>query len=291
MTELHQRTVSIEAHRFGRAGLSVHAELRDVRRVDMPQYLGVSHPAGVVHHMALDLEIDADLVVTASKAWMGSVPFEHGPVTNGEGCRDIVPSYLKLVGTRIDERYAARVMEMVGGPSGCFHILSLAQCLPLAVLSARESDGADFRRHLRIRAVADDRLRLGMSGALHDEAGSVHVREAELSIWLGVPGFRIVEAAGHVDGAAAPSVARFAEISITKGFTAAALERIAGSEGERELAALVIAVTPVVPQASGALAGLLKLTPDQKLRERAGNPQADSCHMWRRGGPLMGLGT
>src|SRR5262249_15387166 len=154
-TELHRRTVSVEAHRLGTGALSVHAELRDVRRVDMPHYLGVSHPAGVVHHMALDLEIDRDLVVVASRAWMGTVPFEQGARTGGEGCRDTAPAYAKLVGTRLDERYAARVLELVGGPVGCFHILSLAQCLPLAVETAARA-GGELRRRMVVRAVADE---------------------------------------------------------------------------------------------------------------------------------------
>ena len=69
-----------------------------------------------------------------------------------------------------------------------------------------------------------------------------------------------------------------------------ALQRIGGAAGCAHLAALVIALTPVIPQAAGALAGFLKLSPEQKLRNRASNPQVDSCHMWRADGPLVDLG-
>jgi len=78
-------------------------------------------------------------------------------------------------------------------------------------------------------------------------------------------------------------------LSVTKGFTSAALERIGGAAGCAHLAALVIALTPVIPQAAGALAGFLKLSPEQKLRNRASSPQVDSCHMWRADGPLVNL--
>jgi DUF2889 family protein len=287
-TDLHLRTVSLESRSLDGGCRSVHAELRDVRRVDMRGYLGVSHPAGVVHHMALDVVLDRELVVRDSKAWMGTVPFEHGPKTRGEGCRDIVPSYLKLVGTKVDASYAARVLELVGGTSGCFHVLSLAQCLPLAIEAAGASGASEFRRTIRVRAVTDASLRLGMSGALEDSPSEAAARTADLMLWLAVPGFRITAAEGRVASAAVASAGALAELSIIKGFTGAALEKLGRGEGSRELAALVIAVTPVVPQASGALAGFLKLSPEQKLRAaRAGNPQADSCHMWRTGGPLM----
>ena len=287
-TDLHLRTVSLESRRLEDGRRSVHAELRDVRRIDMPAYLGVSHPAGVVHHMALDVVLDGDLVVRDSKAWMGTVPFEHGPKTRGEGCRDIVPRYLELVGTRIDSSYAVRVLGLVGGPSGCFHILSLAKCLPLAVEAAVASGAEEFRRRIHVRAVTDDSVRLGMRGSLDDEAGGVSVRVADLSLSLAVPGFRITAAEGRVGATGIVTAGALAGLSIAKGFTAAALEAIGAGDGSRELAALVIAVTPVVPQASGALAGFLNLSPEQKLRAaRAGNPQADSCHMWRSGGPLM----
>ena len=291
-TDLHLRTVSLESRRLEEGRRSVHAELRDVRRIDMPAYLGVSHPAGVVHHMALDVVLDTDLVVRDSKAWMGTVPFEHGPKTRGEGCRDIVPRYLELVGTRIDASYAMRVLRLVGGPSGCFHILSLAQCLPLAVGAAVASGAEEFRRRIRVRAVTDESMRLGMRGSLEDEAGGAGVGLAGLNLSLAVPGFRIVAAEAEVGGSGIGNAVALAGLSIAKGFTAAALEAIgAGGDGTHELAALIIAVTPVVPQASGALAGLLKLSPEQKLRAaRAGNPQADSCHMWRSGGPLMTAG-
>lgn len=271
----------VETHPAALDRLSVHAELRDVRYVDMPQYLGVSHPAGVVHHMALDLEIDRELTIVAAKAWMGTVPFEPGPKTRGEGCRDIAAAYERLVGTRLDRGYAPSVLEIVGGRQGCFHVLSLAQCLPYAVRAATQA-GGDFRRQMRITARVDDRMRLGLAGELDDRSGGFEVARTALELWLGMPGFTVLEASG------APGLEG---LSITKGFTAAALERIGGGPGSEHLSALVIAATPVVPQASGALAGFLKLSPEQKLRGRAGSPQTDSCHMWRSDGPLMGLET
>jgi hypothetical protein len=69
---------------------------------------------------------------------------------------------------------------------------------------------------------------------------------------------------------------RLTSLSVGKGFTSAALARVAGPTGCAHLAALVIALTPTIPQASGALAGLLKLRPDQRLRKGVLDLQVDS---------------
>lgn len=335
MSELHERTLAIETRPIDDALLAVHAELRDVRKVEMPAYLGVSHPAGVVHHMMLDLELDRALVIVAADARMETAPFTASEQTRGEGCRDILPSYRHLVGTKLDADYAANVFGAVGGPLGCFHILSLAQCVPLAVRAAtarlcggalamprgsedavadscaewraggphwsavRATDGsgfAAFRREMRVTARVDDRLRLGMTAELADRTSGSTPLIAALTFWLQVPGFTILESGATLSGtpfdgcpATAATARSLQGLSVTKGFTAAALERIGGRTGCAHLAALVIALTPVIPQASGALAGFLKLSPEQKLRNRAANPQVDSCHMWRAEGPLVGL--
>jgi hypothetical protein len=299
----------------------------------MPEVLGRQRPPGVVHHMILDAVLDRGLVVRAIDARMETIPFEPSERTEGEGCRNILPNYQHLLGTRIDAGYAAHVNETVGGPLGCFHILSMAQCLPLAVraasgrlcgaarvmpaggrsavldscalwtadsphwVEARETVGTGFRklrRSLRIGATTDDRRRLGMTAELTDQMEDLPALHASLSLWLEVPKFTILEARASLAGtpfALCPSTAsgasRLEGLSIAKGFTGAALDRIAGPAGCAHLAALVIAVTPVIPQASGALAGFLRQSSEELLRSRAGGPQVDSCHMWRAEGPLV----
>ncbi len=332
---LHERTLAIETRPISAQRLAVHAELRDVRHVDMPSYLGVTHPAGVVHHMMLDLELDDALVVVDARARMEKAPFSPSEKTWGEGCRDILPTYRQLVGTKIDAAYAGSVLGMVGGPLGCFHILSLAQCVPFAVRTAtsrlcagalrvprgsadevrnscaewrdgsphwkavEESAGAgftEFRREIRVAARADESLRLGMTAELSDRGPAAAAVQASLTFWLRLPGFTILESEASLSGGPFPGCAattagapRLQGLAIAKGFTAAALERIGGAAGCAHLTALVVALTPVIPQASGALAGFLKLSPEQKLRNRASSPQVDSCHMWRADGPLVGL--
>lgn len=354
-TLLHTRTISIETHPFGVERLYVHGELRDVRYHDLPAYLGVEHPSGVVHHMGLDLEVDGDLVVREIEPFMATFPFAPSEKTRGESCPAVLPNYRKLLGLRLDPAYALRVLETVGGPRGCFHVLSLAQCIPAAVRAAsrrlcggalrmpararesvrdscsqwraesplwakvRESSDfgfADFRRQIRVTAYTelrkpvgpgqpkaegpadtDDGFRLGMTASLSDATAGGEPYGAELALRLEIPKFRIVSAEARLAGAPFPGCAEALEgvrglekLSITKGFTASALEKIGGGAGCAHLSALLVAVTPVSAQASGALAGFLKLSPEIKLRGRDTNPQVDSCHMWRAGGPLVSMG-
>jgi hypothetical protein len=333
--ELHERTVVIDARPVVADRLEVRAELRDVRKVGMPEILGRKRPPGVVHHMILEAALDRDLVVRAIDTRMETIPFEPSERTWGEGCRHILPNYQHLLGTRIDAGYAAHVNETVGGPLGCFHLLSMAQCLPLAVRAAsgrlcggarlmpaggrsavldscaswvadsphwaeaRETEGSGFRklrRSLRIGATTDERMRLGMTAELTDQVDDAPLLRATLSLWLDAPKFKILEARASLTGtpfalclATASRARRLEGLAIAKGFTGAALDRIAGPAGCAHLAALVIAVTPVIPQASGALATFQRQSPDELLRSRTGGPQVDSCHMWRAEGPLVSL--
>jgi hypothetical protein len=143
--ELHERTVAIDAGPTSGDRLEVRAELCDVRKVDMGETLGRRRPAGVVHHMILEAVLDEELVVRSIDARMETIPFEPSERTGGEGCRHILPNYQHLLGMRIDAGYAAHVNEMVGGPLGCFHILSMAQCLPLVVRAASTVASASSR--------------------------------------------------------------------------------------------------------------------------------------------------
>lgn len=277
--DLHERSVTIAIEPVGEDGLRLHAELRDLRKVEVTSFRGAGLPPGVVHHMLLDAELDASLTIRAIDTRMETIPFERGDQTRGEGCRDILPNYQGLVGTQLDPSYALRVNELVGGPLGCFHILSLAQCLPLAVRDCVSVGRHKFRREMRIGAFADDSPHLKMTGTLRDERAD-GAGDALLQVALTLPRFEIADS----------SVRGLIGLAIAKGFTRAALDVLDASEEPRRaahLAALVIALTPVVPQAASAFAGFHKQ--ERRFGTERGSPQVDSCHMWRSGGPVVAL--
>src|SRR5439155_23160981 len=120
--------------------------------------------------------------------------------------------------------------------------------------SVRETTGSGFRpfrREIRITARADEQLRLRMTARLSDGGPESPARSAELRFSLEVPSFTILEAQAELSGAPfdgcgalLASAERLSGLSVAKGFTSAALARIAGPTGCAHLAALVIALTP-----------------------------------------------
>ena len=279
-TELHRRTIDFDVVRGADGRTSVRGELLDLRRIGMGRQLGSDRGPGTVHHMGLVAELDRAGVVSSVDARMDVAPFEPSGLTGGEGCRHILPNYQRLVGQRFDDQYAARVLEEIGGPQGCFHILSLAQCMPFAVLAARSER---MKRSIDIRATASESgSGFRLAGALVDDDGAI--AESRLALDLEFPGFRIARAVA--EGPSAEKAPALEGLAIKRGFTAAALERLGGA---RDLVALVVAVSPLTAQASGTYAAFLGWDLRPRSRARAANPQIDSCHMWRTDGPLVTL--
>ena len=280
-TELHRRTIDFDVARGADGRVSARGELLDLRRFGMGRHLGSDRGPGIVHHMGLVAELDAAGVVTSVDAWMKVAPFEPSGLTGGEGCRHILPNYQRLVGERFDDQYAARVLEEIGGPQGCFHILSLAQCMPFAVLAARSER---MKRSIDVRATAaESGTGFRLAGTLVDDGGGAVV-ESRLALDLAFPGFRIVHA--EAEGPNAAKAPALEGLAIKRGFTAAALERLGGA---RDLVALVVAVSPLTAQASGTYAAFLGWDLRPRSQARSANPQIDSCHMWRSDGPLVAL--
>src|SRR2546428_2773752 len=54
-----------------------------------------------------------------------SVAFEPSGVTAGESCRDPIDRIAALAGTRLDDGWARRLADAIGGPRGCPHPLTL----------------------------------------------------------------------------------------------------------------------------------------------------------------------
>lgn len=57
--------------------------------------------------MALDVELDRSLTIVEIDATMRAIPFQPSERTRGEGCRDVLPNYRRLIGTPLDAGYAS----------------------------------------------------------------------------------------------------------------------------------------------------------------------------------------
>jgi hypothetical protein len=111
------------------------------------------------------------------------VPFEAGPRTGGESCRDSIGRLRGLAGERLDADFAKKLSGAYGGPLGCSHLLTLAHLLattaPRAIaweaaarsgMPARREDGERlFKRMLVLDGFElDDARRIDVAVQLSD---------------------------------------------------------------------------------------------------------------------------
>src|SRR5262249_60745907 len=140
---LHARSLSIALTRRADGRLDVFGELVDLRKRGFVPVAGDLQPSGVVHHMLLDGLVDPGTrVLDDIVARQPTVAFEPSAVTRGESCRDPVDRIRALAGARLDDAFARRLGEEIGGPRGCSHILTLAHLLASTVTWLLERDGA-----------------------------------------------------------------------------------------------------------------------------------------------------
>lgn len=91
-----------------------------------------------VHRMTLCLTIDRELMIVAASARTLDAPYEV--------CGDIVDSYRKLVGLRIEPGFVQRVKRMFRGTLGCTHLSELLPTMAttaLQVMWSMHFDGPD----------------------------------------------------------------------------------------------------------------------------------------------------
>lgn len=160
-------------------------------------------------------------------------------------------------------------------------------------------DELEGERFLRVHGVLEDRRPRGVPDWLAHDGDVIHHMEVTLTV--GYPDL-VIRA---IDGSMAtfphtgicpdalPPLQSLVGVSVTRGFTRAVNERIGRERGCTHIAALILAMGPVVRQAAGAAFGF-------GSRPRPGAspqvvPQAtaqvspwfiNSCQAWREGGVL-----
>src|SRR6516165_8511129 len=140
---LHTRSLSITLTQRADGRLDAHAELVDLRKRGFVPVAGDLQPSGVVHHMLLDGVVDPRTrILDDIVARQPTVAFEPSAVTRGESCRDPVDRIRALAGTRLDDAFARRLGDEIGGPRGCSHVLTLAHLLASTITGVLERDGA-----------------------------------------------------------------------------------------------------------------------------------------------------
>lgn len=146
----HTRMLEVELAAGEDGTFSARGNIVDLRKTGFVPMLSDIQNAGFVHHMQIDLEVDARTREIAQiRVAQPYVAIDASPRTGGECCRDPRERLLALAGARLEPGFEKRVSELFGGALGCSHLLTLGQtlgrALPAAIeaeRTARERDGA-----------------------------------------------------------------------------------------------------------------------------------------------------
>lgn len=319
---LHTRALSVVFTARADGRLDVEGAVLDLRKRGFVPVAGDLQGSGIIHDMRLAAVVDpATRVLDSIVADQRSVAFEPTALTEGESCRDPIGRVAGLAGTSLDGGWGRRIAAEIGGPRGCSHLLTLFQLLASTVATALERDRLRdvrawrpgermFRRDVIVdgheRAAGSVALALQLTDLEHAPAPPV------------APSMDRFAAAREVRGVATVDLGRFALTQVTLGerrrtretLDAAWRDRadvagpLAGQSVMRGVSAALMASLGDRPDDRPLLDGLLMLAPAliqcvaalsdgwPSLAARGAwivgmGGQADSCYMWRAGGPLQ----
>lgn len=215
---MHTRGLTLLVSELGAGRVRALGRVIDLRKSGFNPMFGDVQPAGLIHDMDIDAELELasgriEKLATAQRR----VAVEPAPVTQGESCRDPAPRLQALVGRSLEDAGFRRELGAVhGGPRGCSHLLTLfqmmADALPPALARERalRAAGAQrreqesvFRRSLlfdgALRAREAFELAIGLSdwhnapddGTGTSPPGLVHVHEVRVHAEVGLASARI----------------------------------------------------------------------------------------------------
>ncbi len=125
--KVHTRRLEINTFKADADAAVVEGTLKDACFVTRYLVNGEQRPPGTVHHMAVRMQVRGPaLIIEEIEAEMIRVPREE--------CRQTVNTLAPLAGMRITSGFTRKVKEMLGGPNGCAHLVSLVLAMaPAAV--------------------------------------------------------------------------------------------------------------------------------------------------------------
>jgi Protein of unknown function (DUF2889) len=324
---LHTRSLSITLTRRGDGRLDVSGELVDLRKRGFVPVAGELQPSGIVHHMLLDAVVDpATRVLDDIAARQPAVAFEATAMTRGESCRDPVDRIRALAGTPLDDAFARRLGDEIGGPRGCSHILTLAHLLASTVtwLLERGGETADGSRHrpgertfrrdvivdgveppgggvdLALQLIDLELAPAPPAAPSMDRFAAAREVRALAAVDLGRYAFGrtyIVERrrdASHLDAPwreRADVAAGLPGLSIGRGVSAALLALLDGRPDDQPVQDGLLMLAPALIQVFAALSDDWPALAREQRWVLGMGGQPDSCWMWRRGGALEAART
>lgn len=321
---IHTRSLDVEV-RAAEAGAclwAIRGELVDLRKAGFFPIAADLQTAGLLHHMRVSAHFDArSRTLREISAEQPVVAFEPSELSEGDHCRAPVSRLGALAGVALTPGWDARLLDAIGGPRGCSHVLSLARLagatLAWLVDGPAAPAAAEWRAGERLfhRSLCFDGAEAGADAiALDFQLSDLHFAAApslarplarlaaqnevrgrallgrddldlrELRAAVRQRGPHDLETAGWRD--ASPQLQRLPGDSVTRGLRRRVLESLPGEAPGSPLAAALLDLAPAALQCLGSDC-------DPWAARAAGNPSlvvaggaADSCWMWRADGPL-----
>jgi len=123
---MHTRTIRCEGYRRDDGLWDIEARIVDTKTYAYEEpFRGRREIGEPVHHMAVRLTLDAQMVVRDIEVDMPSTPYA--------ACLGAAPEFRSLIGRRVGPGWRAAVNETVGGTRGCTHVRELL--FPMATVA------------------------------------------------------------------------------------------------------------------------------------------------------------
>ncbi|MBW2499893.1 MAG: DUF2889 domain-containing protein [Deltaproteobacteria bacterium] len=144
---LHTRALSVMMSPEADGRWLARGDVMDLRKNGFVAATYDLQPAGVIHSMSIELDLDPRaLVIEAIRVEQPFVAVEASPETSGECCRDPAPRLQTLVGEKLDAEFTRRLTAAFGGPLGCSHLLTLFQLMASTIPRAARLEHARAER-------------------------------------------------------------------------------------------------------------------------------------------------
>ena len=155
---VHNRTLIVEVLQDEGGRVRALATILDLRKQGWIPTGGDLQTAGLIHHMSLDVLVDAGSgLIERFEPSQRVVAFEPSGRTADEGCRDPIHLLQGMVGETLAAGNARRLSEIFGGPRGCSHLLTLGQ-LVVSFLPGTIARAARGGRAQQLAREAGERL-------------------------------------------------------------------------------------------------------------------------------------
>jgi hypothetical protein len=322
---LHTRSLTLSAIQREDGKQDLAAAVVDLRKCGFVPVAGFLQASGIVHHMTLSGRLDPETrILEHFEGAQPTRAFDPSALTQGECCSDPLPRLAALAGEKVDARFVSKLRVAFGGPLGCSHLLTLAQLLASGVSHSLDWDERQpetsrarrpgervFERAVEIDGYELPDGRLQVSVQLTDlhlvAAPEIAVPMAQFGAQSEIRISAVVDIAngmalGSLEGFsrardyAGLESARFIDRSselqylegqnIMSGVSKRMLENFGSEPADRPFLDALLMMAPGYLQ---CLASLSESWPENAKRKPSllgVMGRADSCYMWRNGGPV-----